>query len=49
MPVSDAEPRYQFLDSGGNVVAALYFDDSGSTDQIKAAFDDGTEVVVAEK
>lgn len=49
MPVNDSEPRYRFLDDTGTLRAAMYFDDSGATDQVKIAFDDGTEVVVAEK
>ena len=47
MAVDDAEPRYRLLDQDDNLVGSIYFDTG--TDQIKAAFDDGTDVVIAEK
>lgn len=47
MPVSDAEPRYRFADGNGNIVGSIYFDTG--TEEIRAAFDDGTEVVLAQK
>lgn len=47
MPVSDSEPRFQFVDANGDVVASFYWD--SSVDAIKAAFDDGTETTVAEQ
>lgn len=47
MAVTDAEPRYQFLDSNGDAVGSIYFDTA--SEEIRAAFDDGTEVVLAQK
>ena len=45
MPVNDEEPRYQLVDSGGNVVGSLYVNNSGEiaiqegTNQNEATFD----------
>lgn len=47
MSVTDAEPRYRFVDQNGNIVGSIYFDTA--TEELLAAFDDGTEVTIAQK